>query len=145
MNCLVPAAIRGIVLASVRSIHHQVEMDRPMSAGEAYLAHTQARKGASQTNRRQTTARKATTQTTTTATGQVESTSEASTSMNQGRNTGRLECGICRDRDIDTVLLPCVHMLCRDCAYRLERCPVCRILIKQTLKSFPIAADSDSY
>ncbi|VDI60800.1 Hypothetical predicted protein [Mytilus galloprovincialis] len=39
-------------------------------------------------------------------------------------------CVVCADREVDTVLMPCVHTLCFLCAQHLfvnnERCPMCR-------------------
>ena len=39
-------------------------------------------------------------------------------------------CKICIDKKINTVLLPCGHLVsCNECAYSLNKCPMCRKLI----------------
>ncbi len=45
------------------------------------------------------------------------------------------ECRVCMDVEIDTVFLPCRHMLtCHSCAVKLTQCPVCRIDINHMFK-----------
>lgn len=37
-----------------------------------------------------------------------------------------LTCQVCADSELNTALVPCGHLLCDDCAKRLEECPMCR-------------------
>lgn len=46
-------------------------------------------------------------------------------------------CKVCLDKDVNTVFLPCGHLVtCQDCAPRLRDCPVCRTYIRGTVKTF---------
>jgi Prokaryotic RING finger family 4 len=38
------------------------------------------------------------------------------------------KCGICTERNVDTLLMPCAHMLCSECVAGLNGapCPFCR-------------------
>ncbi|KAK3603524.1 hypothetical protein CHS0354_027940 [Potamilus streckersoni] len=46
-------------------------------------------------------------------------------------------CKICLDRDACIVFLPCCHMMsCPQCAPALRKCPVCRQLIKGTVRAY---------
>ncbi|PIK58702.1 putative E3 ubiquitin-protein ligase MYLIP-A [Apostichopus japonicus] len=40
-------------------------------------------------------------------------------------------CKVCMDASLDTALLPCGHLLCENCAERLEECPNCRQQVVQ--------------
>ena len=43
-------------------------------------------------------------------------------------------CKVCLDKEVDTVFLPCGHLVCcRTCAPELRTCPVCRTLIRGTV------------
>jgi hypothetical protein len=46
-------------------------------------------------------------------------------------------CKICMDEDVDTVFLPCGHLVsCNSCARSLRNCPICRTFIRGTVKTF---------
>ena len=46
-------------------------------------------------------------------------------------------CKVCMDRDVNTVFLPCGHLVCCDtCSPELRNCAVCRALIRGTVKVF---------
>jgi len=46
-------------------------------------------------------------------------------------------CKVCMDRDVNTVFLPCGHLVsCDQCAPKLRNCPVCRTYIRGTVKTF---------
>ncbi|KAK3603525.1 hypothetical protein CHS0354_027941 [Potamilus streckersoni] len=46
-------------------------------------------------------------------------------------------CKICMDREACMVFLPCCHMMaCLQCASSLRKCPVCRQLIKGTVRAY---------
>ncbi|KAL3882079.1 hypothetical protein ACJMK2_028452 [Sinanodonta woodiana] len=46
-------------------------------------------------------------------------------------------CKICMENTISVVFLPCGHLVtCSDCAPAMRKCPICRALIKGTVKTF---------
>jgi hypothetical protein len=46
-------------------------------------------------------------------------------------------CKVCMDRDVDTVFLPCGHLVCcSNCSPELRNCAVCRSLIRGTVRIF---------
>jgi hypothetical protein len=46
-------------------------------------------------------------------------------------------CKICMDKDIEVVFLPCAHLVtCAECAGALKACPVCRQVLKGTVRAF---------
>jgi hypothetical protein len=46
-------------------------------------------------------------------------------------------CKICMVKDIEVVFLPCGHLVsCAECAGALKDCPVCRNVIKGTVRAF---------
>lgn len=46
-------------------------------------------------------------------------------------------CKVCMDAEVNTVLLPCGHLVCcTDCSTLIGACPICRVLIKGTVKTF---------
>ncbi|KAL3882073.1 hypothetical protein ACJMK2_028446 [Sinanodonta woodiana] len=46
-------------------------------------------------------------------------------------------CKICMENTICVVFLPCAHLVtCSDCAPAMRKCPICRTLIKGTVKTF---------
>ncbi|OQV22200.1 E3 ubiquitin-protein ligase XIAP [Hypsibius exemplaris] len=46
-------------------------------------------------------------------------------------------CKICFDKEVNTVLLPCGHLMaCENCAPQLRTCGICRVGIRGTLKTF---------
>ena len=47
-----------------------------------------------------------------------------------------LLCGICMDARKDTVLVPCGHQACRQCAAQLMDCHVCRVRIERHVRTF---------
>ena len=46
------------------------------------------------------------------------------------------ECSICQERDVDTALVDCGHLICSFCGINLKTCPFCRKEIKGTLKIY---------
>lgn len=50
---------------------------------------------------------------------------ERSEHMRRGGGSGDL-CHICIENPVETVLLPCQHTACRECASRLSMCSMCR-------------------
>jgi len=46
-------------------------------------------------------------------------------------------CKVCMDREINTVFLPCGHLVCcESCAKSLSNCPICRGVVRGTVKTF---------
>ncbi|ESN90748.1 hypothetical protein HELRODRAFT_70966 [Helobdella robusta] len=46
-------------------------------------------------------------------------------------------CIICLHNDIDTIFVPCGHFTCcRQCARKIEKCAICRVLIRKTYLVF---------
>ena len=46
-------------------------------------------------------------------------------------------CKVCMDRDVNTVFLPCGHLVtCADCAKPIPKCPICRSFIRGTVRVF---------
>ncbi len=49
----------------------------------------------------------------------------------------RLDCLVCRTNERHTALQPCSHVVaCRDCAQRLQKCPLCRSPVISRLDIF---------
>jgi hypothetical protein len=47
---------------------------------------------------------------------------------------GQLECGICFEREAATLLQPCGHRVCGECASVLQVCPSCQAAIESRQK-----------
>lgn len=48
-----------------------------------------------------------------------------------------LTCKICMDNRLDSVFMPCAHVVaCSTCAARIERCPLCRSEITESRKLY---------
>ncbi|XP_078082169.1 baculoviral IAP repeat-containing protein 7-like [Mustelus asterias] len=46
-------------------------------------------------------------------------------------------CKVCLDREVSIVFIPCGHLVvCRDCAPNLRSCPICRALIRGSVRAF---------
>ncbi|XP_053169446.1 baculoviral IAP repeat-containing protein 7 isoform X3 [Hemicordylus capensis] len=46
-------------------------------------------------------------------------------------------CKVCMDKDVSVVLVPCGHLVvCAECAPNLRRCPICRGVIRDSMKAF---------
>ena len=45
-------------------------------------------------------------------------------------------CPICLDKEKDTALMPCGHVLCHACARSVSACPICRGAINDTLRLY---------
>lgn len=46
-------------------------------------------------------------------------------------------CKICMDQEVSIVFIPCGHLVvCKDCAPSLRKCPICRGIIKGTVRTF---------
>ena len=49
----------------------------------------------------------------------------------------RLTCKICMTNEINAVFLDCGHFVaCIDCAIRMDSCPICRDVVKRTIRIF---------
>jgi len=49
----------------------------------------------------------------------------------------RLVCKICMSNEINSVFLDCGHCVsCIDCAIRMDLCPICRIIVKSTVRIY---------
>lgn len=48
-------------------------------------------------------------------------------------------CKICMEREIDSVLLECGHMLsCVNCGKQLAECPICRQMVTRCVRTFQV-------
>ncbi|XP_043337589.1 baculoviral IAP repeat-containing protein 2 isoform X1 [Cervus elaphus] len=46
-------------------------------------------------------------------------------------------CKVCMDKEVSIVFIPCGHLVvCQECAPSLRRCPICRGIIKGTVRTF---------
>lgn len=46
-------------------------------------------------------------------------------------------CKVCMDKEVNIVFIPCGHLVvCRECAPSLRKCPICRGLVKGTVRTF---------
>uniref|UniRef100_A0A2K6UCX8 Baculoviral IAP repeat containing 3 n=1 Tax=Saimiri boliviensis boliviensis TaxID=39432 RepID=A0A2K6UCX8_SAIBB len=46
-------------------------------------------------------------------------------------------CKVCMDKEVSIVFIPCGHLVvCKDCAPSLRKCPICRSIIKGTVRTF---------
>jgi hypothetical protein len=46
-------------------------------------------------------------------------------------------CKVCMDSEVNTVFLPCGHLVCcNNCSPQLRNCPICRTFIRGTVKTF---------
>ncbi|KFQ57690.1 Baculoviral IAP repeat-containing protein 7-B [Pelecanus crispus] len=46
-------------------------------------------------------------------------------------------CKVCMDRDVSVVFVPCGHLVaCGECALNLRLCPICRAVIRGTVRTF---------
>uniref|UniRef100_A0A674A111 RING-type E3 ubiquitin transferase n=1 Tax=Salmo trutta TaxID=8032 RepID=A0A674A111_SALTR len=46
-------------------------------------------------------------------------------------------CKVCMDKEVNMVFIPCGHLVvCKDCAPSLRKCPICRGLVKGTVRTF---------
>jgi len=48
----------------------------------------------------------------------------------------KLKCNICMDKTVEYVLIPCGHMLCRECSQKSNKCPFDRNDITQKIKMY---------
>ncbi|KAF7248595.1 Baculoviral IAP repeat-containing protein 7-B [Varanus komodoensis] len=67
--------------------------------------------------------------------------SQANASLSLEEKLRRLQeermCKVCMDKDVAIVLVPCGHLVvCAECAPNLRRCPICRGVIRDTMKAF---------
>jgi len=67
----------------------------------------------------------------------LEITDEAAVTEENRRLKEARTCKICMDHETNTVLLPCGHLsCCESCAKSLSNCPICRNVIRGTVKTF---------
>lgn len=52
------------------------------------------------------------------------------------QNRNKLECSICNDKEIDTVLNPCGHTFCKTCLGNTNYCYICRSFIINPIKLY---------
>uniref|UniRef100_A0A8C9XAR4 Baculoviral IAP repeat containing 2 n=1 Tax=Sander lucioperca TaxID=283035 RepID=A0A8C9XAR4_SANLU len=46
-------------------------------------------------------------------------------------------CMVCMDKEVNIVFIPCGHLVvCKECAPSLRKCPICRALVKGTVRTF---------
>ncbi|XP_064888411.1 baculoviral IAP repeat-containing protein 7 isoform X1 [Columba livia] len=46
-------------------------------------------------------------------------------------------CKVCMDRDVSVVFVPCGHLVtCGECASNLRLCPICRAVIRESVRTF---------
>nr|XP_023996050.1 LOW QUALITY PROTEIN: baculoviral IAP repeat-containing protein 3-like [Salvelinus alpinus] len=46
-------------------------------------------------------------------------------------------CKVCMDKEVNMVFIPCGHLVvCKECAPSLRKCPICRGLVKGTVRTF---------
>ncbi|XP_061217271.1 baculoviral IAP repeat-containing protein 7 [Neopsephotus bourkii] len=46
-------------------------------------------------------------------------------------------CKVCLDKDASVVFVPCGHLVaCRECAFNLRKCPICRAVIQDRVRTF---------
>lgn len=46
-------------------------------------------------------------------------------------------CKVCMDKEVSIVFIPCGHLVvCQECAPALRKCPICRGIIKGTVRTF---------
>ncbi|NWU40574.1 BIR7B protein, partial [Hylia prasina] len=46
-------------------------------------------------------------------------------------------CKVCMDKDVSVVFVPCGHLVaCEDCALNLRLCPICRAVIRGSVRAF---------
>ncbi|XP_013044363.2 baculoviral IAP repeat-containing protein 7 isoform X1 [Anser cygnoides] len=46
-------------------------------------------------------------------------------------------CKVCMDRDVSVVFVPCGHLVaCGECALNLRLCPICRAVIRESVRTF---------
>ncbi|XP_041971729.1 E3 ubiquitin-protein ligase MYLIP [Aricia agestis] len=67
----------------------------------------------------------------------VQEESSRGRSRSRSGSGSALACRVCMDQNIDTLFLPCRHLLCcATCAPRCERCPLCRGEIEKLMHIF---------
>ena len=54
-----------------------------------------------------------------------------------------MTCMVCLDEPCNTCLLPCAHLICYKCARLFDNCPLCRTLIRGTVKMYLPWSKSD--
>uniref|UniRef100_A0A8C4S8Z9 RING-type E3 ubiquitin transferase n=1 Tax=Erpetoichthys calabaricus TaxID=27687 RepID=A0A8C4S8Z9_ERPCA len=46
-------------------------------------------------------------------------------------------CKVCMDKEVNIVFIPCGHLVvCKECAPSLRKCPICRSVVKGTVRTF---------
>ena len=64
---------------------------------------------------------------------------EAAARISEAADERRREqrmCAVCFEAPKNTALVPCGHSLCERCAERVDKCPTCRVVVSQRLRTF---------
>jgi len=73
----------------------------------------------------------------TSATSTKQGTKSAPAVSENKPSSDKRTCRICMDKEIGVVFVPCGHfMCCTDCAAPLRMCPLCRAVIRQSVRTF---------
>ncbi|XP_075757174.1 baculoviral IAP repeat-containing protein 7 isoform X2 [Pelodiscus sinensis] len=72
---------------------------------------------------------------------QAESSKESELPQSTEEQLRRLQeermCKVCMDKDVSIVFVPCGHLVvCAECAPSLRRCPICRAVIRGSVRTF---------
>lgn len=69
--------------------------------------------------------------------GQSEQAQEAGPTVQRSGNDDRTLCKICLDREVEVTFLPCGHLVCcAECSKHVQQCPVCRRIVKASMRTF---------
>lgn len=122
------------------TLNLQREEDDSSTEGESQLSRTMVRMMGEMLEAEQTSSRKKR-ETVSEKSEEVPNAAKVSTALsleeeNRVLKEARL-CKICMDNEVGIVFLPCGHLAtCVNCAPSLQICPVCRELIKATVRTF---------
>lgn len=66
-----------------------------------------------------------------------EDESQLSTEEQLRRLQEERTCKVCMDKDVSVVFVPCGHLVaCEECALNLRLCPICRAVIRSSVRAF---------
>ncbi|KAK1360684.1 hypothetical protein POM88_045158 [Heracleum sosnowskyi] len=72
----------------------------------------------------------------------IESTKESDRDYNEKKSPSSateedwVECRVCLTNEVDIVIIPCGHVLCRRCSSAITQCPFCRLQVSKTVKIY---------